>query len=372
MTANGTTLPLAGVRIVDLSTYAAAPICAVTLADWGADVIKVESLMGDFGRFFGATMNCPCQPDDNIIFEIDNRNKRGIAANLKTEEGNAIVNKLLATADVMITNMRPDALKRLGIDYESVSQNFPRLIFAYLNGYGDKGPEKDKPGFDLAAYFARSGILVEFGEPGTEPLPPIAGFGDHTTGTFLAGGICAALLNRSRTNKGCKVQIALYNAALWNLSLDIASANNTEGGWLKPCRSKPRTGLMNTYETSDGRWLTVMALEYDRYWRVFCEKVLRIPELADDPRFGNLFAAFENSEAQAKLLCCELKKYTLAELVQRLKEADIVYEVSQRWNELKEDPQALRTDSWSNTSCPAAGLTGSLEIPSNSTARIPW
>ncbi|MBN1691302.1 MAG: CoA transferase [Dehalococcoidia bacterium] len=335
------TLPLTGIRVLDLSTYAAAPICSMTLADWGADVIKVESLAGDFMRFFGSTMNCPFKPDDNITFELDNRNKRGISANLKTPDGQRIMNRLLETADVLVTNMRPEALQRLGMDYNSVQNRFPRIIYAYLNGYGDKGPERNKPGFDLAAYFARSGILIEFGEPGAEPLPAVAGFGDHTTGTFLAGGICAALLHRSRTNKGCKVQIALYNAALWNLSLDIASANNTEGGWPKSSRKKPRTALMNTYKTKDERWLMVMAIEYDRYWKVFCDRVILRPELADDPRFVNVFGAFENSEAQAEIIQNEFAKHDLTELKRRLEDADIVYEVSQRWHEIKNDPQAL-------------------------------
>ncbi|MFA5065105.1 MAG: CoA transferase [Dehalococcoidia bacterium] len=341
MRTNTSTLPLEGIRIIDLSTLAAGPICAMALADWGADVIKVETLTGEFGRYFGATMNCPCTPDDNITFELDNRNKRGIAVDLKTDEGKKLITKLLSTADVLLSNIRPGALRRLGLDYDSISAKYPRLIYAYLNGYGDRGPEKDKPGFDLAAYFARAGITVEFGESGTEPLPPVAGFGDHTTGTFLAGGICAALLNRAKTNKGCKVQISLFNAALWNLSLDIASANNSTGGWLKPSKKKPRTGLMNTYRTSDNRWLMVMALEYDRYWKAFCEKVLVKPDLANDPRFDNLFASFENSESQAAIIQEEIGKYTLAELIPRLKEADIVHEVCQRWHELKTDLQAL-------------------------------
>lgn len=341
MKANASTLPLEGIKVVDLTTLAAGPICSLALADWGANVVKVETLLGEFGRYFGATMNCPCTPDDNILFELGNRNKRGIAVDLKTDEGKKVMAKLLSTADVFVTNLRPGALKRLGLDYDSVAPRFPRLIYAYLNGYGDRGPEKDKPGFDLAAYFARAGITVEFGEPGTEPLPPVAGFGDNTTGTFLAGGICAALLNRARTNKGCKVQIALYNAAMWNLSLDIASANNTEGGWGKPSKNKPRTGLMNTYRTLDNRWLMVMALEYDRYWKIFCEKVLQKPELGTDPRFDNLFAAFENSEAQAAIIQEEMGKYALAELTRRLKEADVVHEVCQKWHELKDDPQAL-------------------------------
>ncbi len=344
------TLPLEGYRVLDFSTYAAAPICAMTLADWGADVIKVESLTGDIFRFFGLIMRCPVAEDDNIQFELDNRNKRGIALNLKIPEGQAIIHRLLATTDVLITNYRPKGLRSLGLDYESLSEKYPRLVYAYLNGYGDKGSEKDKPGFDLAAYFARSGILVEMPEPGSPPIPPLAGFGDHPTGTFLAGGICAALLSREKTGKGCKVQTALLNAALWNLSLNIATANNNahlpEEEWLKikMTRKRPRTAMMNTYRTKDNRWVTVMALEYDRYWKPFAEKVLRRPDLAADPRFKDQMATFEHTEELTAMVDEEIQKIDKDEFIRRMAENDIVYEVNQQWVEIKDDPQALEND----------------------------
>jgi crotonobetainyl-CoA:carnitine CoA-transferase CaiB-like acyl-CoA transferase len=344
------TLPLEGYRVLDFSTYAAAPVCAMTLADWGADVIKVESLFGDAFRLFGFIMRCPIAENDNIQFELDNRNKRGIALDLKTPEGQEIIQRLLKGTDVLVTNYRPKALKGISLDYEALAGKYPRLVYAYLNGYGDKGPEKDKPGFDLAAYFARSGILVEVPEPGSDPIPPLAGFGDHPTGTFLAGGICAALLRREKTGKGCKVQTALFNAALWNLSLNIATANNNahlpeeEQLKIKPSRKRPRTALMNTYRTKDDRWVTIMALEYDRYWKPFAERVIRRPDLADDPRFKNQMAAFEHTVELSAIVEEEMRKITKEELVQRMAAADIVYEVNQRWKELKDDIQAVEND----------------------------
>jgi crotonobetainyl-CoA:carnitine CoA-transferase CaiB-like acyl-CoA transferase len=344
------TLPLEGYRVLDFSTYAAAPICSMTLADWGADVIKVESLFGDAFRLFGFIMRCPIAENDNIQFELDNRNKRGIALDLKTPEGQEIIQKLLKTTDVLVTNYRPKALKGIGLDYGTLSGRYPRLVYAYLNGYGDKGPEKDKPGFDLAAYFARSGILVEVPEPGSDPIPPLAGFGDHPTGTFLAGGICAALLRREKTGKGCKVQTALFNAALWNLSLNIATANNNahlpeeEQLKIRTSRKRPRTAMMNTYRTKDDRWVTIMALEYDRYWKPFAESVLRRPDLVDDPRFKNQMAAFEHTVELAAIVEAEVRKITKDELVKRMAAADIVYEVNQRWKELKDDIQAVEND----------------------------
>ncbi len=341
------TLPLKGIKVLDFSTYAAAPICAMTLADWGADVIKIEPLIGDMFRYFGMIMQCPVKEDDNIQFEMDNRNKRGLALNLKTVEGKAIIHKLLETADVLVTNYRPKALCSLGLDYETIAKDHPRLIYAYLNGYGDAGPDRDKPGFDLSAYFARSGILVEMPEPGSPPLPALAGFGDHPTGTILAGGICAALLRRERTGRGGKVQTSLFNTALWNLQLNIASANNNahlpeeEYNKLKTLRKRPRSGLMNTYQSGDGRWITVMALEYDRYWKPFAEKVLMRPDLADDPRFNTQLAGFQNSEALAAIIDEVFGQLPEKEITRRLQAADIAHEINLRWKELKNDPQAL-------------------------------
>jgi crotonobetainyl-CoA:carnitine CoA-transferase CaiB-like acyl-CoA transferase len=313
----------------------------------GADVIKIEPLTGDAFRFFGFIMACPVQEDDNIQFEMDNRNKRGISLNLKTGEGREIIHKLLETADVLVTNYRPKALESLGLDYETVSKGYPLLVYAYLNGYGDEGPDRDKPGFDLSAYFARSGILVEMPEPGYPPLSPVAGFGDHPTGTCLAGGICAALLHRTKTGKGCKVQTALFNSALWNLQLNIATANNNahlsmdEYNRLKSQRTKPRSALMNTYRSRDGRWITVMALEYDRYWKPFAEIVLQRPDLADDPRFCNQMAGFQNAEVLAALIDEAFAELTEEQIVTRLKSADIAHEINLLWKEIKDDVTAL-------------------------------
>ncbi len=341
------TLPLQGVRVLDFSTYAAAPICSMTLADWGADVVKIESLAGDMFRFFGLIMMCPVQEDDNIQFEMDNRNKRGLSLNLKKDEGKEIIQRLLQTADVIVTNYRPKALQSLGLDYETLSGKYPRLIYAYLNGYGDEGPDKDKPGFDLSAYFARSGILIEMPEPGDPPLSALAGFGDHPTGTILAGGVSAALLQREKTGKGCKVQSSLINTALWNLQLNIASANNNahlsdeEYNKSKPSRKRPRSALMNTYQAKDGRWITVMALEHDRYWKSFAETVLLRSDLVDDPRFNTQAAGFQNAQLLASIIEIEFRKYTGDEILRRLNAADIAHEINLRWKELKNDAQCL-------------------------------
>ena len=334
-------LPLEGIKVVELATFAAAPMASMCLADWGADVIKVEPLNGDAMRNFGKFMKCIVQDDDNIQFELGNRNKRGISIDLKSPLGMEILQKLLSNADVFVTNMRTNALKKLNLDYKSLSSKYVKLIFAHINGYGDFGPDKDKPGFDVAAYFARAGILIEFPNKGADPLSPVAGFGDHTTGTFLAGGICAALYGRVRTGRGCKLQTSLYNAALWNLSLDIASASQNGYFPLQGSRVKPRSAVVNTYKTKDDHWITVILLEYDRYIKQFFETVLKKPELANDERFNNQVNSFQHSAELTSIIDEVFNGLTLAECVERLRKADIVHEINRRWHEIKDDPQAL-------------------------------
>jgi crotonobetainyl-CoA:carnitine CoA-transferase CaiB-like acyl-CoA transferase len=326
--------------VLDLTTYAAGAICSMTLADWGAEVIKVESLEGDPFRTFGHSMGCPMEENDNIQFELVNRNKRGISLDLKTEKGERIFHKLLATADVFVTNYRPGAIKRLKLNYEALAVQYPRLIYAYVNGYGDEGPDKDKPGFDTAAYWARGGILAEFGEAGSDPIPTVPGFGDNPAGTFLAGGVCAALIGREKTGKGCFVQTALYNAAIWNLSLCIAGANN-RGEWVKATRKDPIHALRNSYKTKDGRWIYVAVLEYERYWPPFCRIVLERPDLVNDPRFKDYASSCENNRELAIILEETFSRKSAPELMEGLKAADIVFEILKKWHEIKEDVQAI-------------------------------
>lgn len=335
--------PLEGYRVIELGIYAAGPAAGVALADWGADLIKVESPYGDPSRHFGIMMNCRIDDDDNIIYEIENRNKRGIALDLKKERGQEIMHKLLGSADAFITNMRPRALESLKLSYEDLKERYPRLVYGALTGYGQRGPEVNKPGFDLSAYWARGGILREFGEPESDPIPALAAFGDHPTGLFLAGGVAAALLSRTKTGKGCKVDTSLYSAVLWNLSLNIAEANNT-GVYQKRSNKVPPTGIMNTYKTREGNWITLMALEYEKFWGPFCKKVIDAPQLADDPRFSTVISSKKNSREQAALIQSEMVKFTAEELEKRLDSIDMVYEVNLRFHEIKEDPQAIENN----------------------------
>ena len=184
--------PMEGIKVVELSTMLAGPMTARILAEWGADVIKVESMNGDAWREQAGTSLSPRTETANPNFDMQNINKRFLSVNMRTEEGKAAMMKLLATADVFLTNYRVQALTPMGLTYEQLKEQFPRLIHASVLGYGDKGPEKDRPGYDYTAFCARTGLMADMAPAGGPPIMTVAGLGDHSVAVALSGAIAAA------------------------------------------------------------------------------------------------------------------------------------------------------------------------------------
>lgn len=325
-----------------MSTYAAAPACCRMLAEWGADVVKVESFAGDIYRYFGLVLKAVAREDENAIFEVDNAYKRGVCIDLKNPDGREVMARLLESADVLVTNLRARALENLGLTYEALAARYPRLVYGYINGYGDKGPIADRPGFDLTAYWARGGIMGNLGEPDAPPLSAAAGFGDHPSGLFLAGGIAAALVGRERTGKGDKVEVALYHAAIWNMGLNLAAGYYWDHV-PKISRKDPVNPLVNPYRCRDGEWICLSILEHPRYWPVFCGTIGR-EDLIEDPRFSNVVAAQENSAALVAILDDEIAKRDRAEWEELWSEADITFENVQMLDDILVDEQAFAND----------------------------
>jgi crotonobetainyl-CoA:carnitine CoA-transferase CaiB-like acyl-CoA transferase len=329
--------PLTGIKVIDLTYYVAGPGSAKILADWGADVVKIEPPEGEPGRSTGLTLGVPSEDDFNPYFGTYNMNKRAIVLNLKNPEGRAVMDRLLAWADVFITSFRPGALKRLGLDYETVSVNHPKIIWASVNGFGEKGPEKDRPGFDTVAFWARSGAMLDLTEKDTAPLIPILAFGDASAACSLSGGIAAALYQRVRTGKGCKIMLALYAQAIWNVGAALVS---TQVGDVYPkSRKSPIVPMTNSYRTSDGHWLFVTVLD-DRLYPIFLEKVLLLPDLAADPRYNNIVGAKKNTVELTALIEKEFGAHTREEMIRRLIEADIAHETINHVADVLTDPQA--------------------------------
>ncbi len=277
--------PFSGIKVVELATYLAAPACARILADWGAKVIKIEALTGDTWRRFGQSFDVPTERDENPVFDVVNANKKSLALNLKSEEGMTILHKLLAEADVFITNNRLSPLKRMGLDYETLKERYPKLIYGLTTGYGETGPDAAKPGFDTAAYWAAGGFMADLmvDGPGSYPIFTPVGLGDIATGTMMFGGICAALAARERTGKGDKVSISLFGTAVWTMGIMNTMAQDKYGYHYPKKRRECKPTAM-PFLCADGEWMMPTIIEYQRHFPLFCQ-VMGIPEIAEDPRY---------------------------------------------------------------------------------------
>ena len=330
--------PLDGVRVVDLTYYVAGPGTAKILADWGAEVVKIEPPGGEPGRTTGLNLGVPSEDRFNPYFGTYNSNKRDVILDLKAPEGQAVMDKLLARADVFVTSFRPGALKRLGLDYETLSARFPRLVWASINGFGEKGPDKDRPGFDTVAYWARSGAMLDLTEKDTAPLIPTLAFGDANTSGSLAGGIAAALYRREKTGKGTKVMVSLFAQALWNLASIVVSSQF--GDAYPKSRVTPNVPMVNSYQTKEGKWLFVTVFD-ERLYPVFLEKVVGSRELAGDPRYNEPVAARAHSRELTAIVAAEFARNTQEEMIRRLVEADIAHEKVNHVLDILKDPQAV-------------------------------
>lgn len=330
--------PLDGVKVIDLTYFVAGPGAARILADWGADVIKVEPSFGDPGRGTGATMSCPTVKDCNPFYTAYNANKRGLSLNLKSDEGKAVLYKLLESADVFVSSYRTGALRRLGLDYDSLSKKFPHLIWAQINGFGDFGPAKDNAGFDTVAFWARSGAMIDITEKDTSPVNPLIGFGDATTSCSLSGGICAALYQKAKTGKGCKVMVSLFAQAIWSESAGMVSTQY--GDEYPKTRLNPGSPVMDTFKSADDKWFYMSILEPDRYNDALMKELGR-NDLVGDPRYCTAAAAKAHSSELVEILSAEFAKHTMDEIAAMFARADIAYDRVQHIKEVLDDPQAL-------------------------------
>jgi crotonobetainyl-CoA:carnitine CoA-transferase CaiB-like acyl-CoA transferase len=277
--------PLEGVKVVELGMWVAGPACAGILADWGADVIKLEPPGGgdparSFQALFGQMM------PDNPVFELDNRSKRGIAVDLRVAEGQQIARQLIAEADVFVTNLRRSALEEWGLGPDELLEANPRLVYQLITGYGMEGEDADRPGFDIAAFWARSGIASLLQAP-DGPLPfQRGGMGDHPTGSSASAAVCAALFNRERTGKGQLVSTSLLRQGMYTISFDLAITL----GWGDHIgigrREEMGNPAMNNYATADGRSFWLVGQEISRHWPPLC-RVVGHPEWIEDERFSS-------------------------------------------------------------------------------------
>lgn len=333
-------LMLKGVKVVELATFVAAPSCTKLMADWGADVIKVEALFGDAIRGMGGTFNAPMTDEENPMYELENGNKLGIAIDIKDEKGMEILFRLLENADVFVTNIREQSLAKSGLSYNQLKERFPKLIHAHILGYGEDGPLKDKPGFDYTAYFARGGVSMSLMEKGTSPANTAAGFGDHYAGMGLAAGILAALYRQAKTGQGERVTLSLYHAALFGMGLMITTSQY--GNEMPLSRKVPNNPLMTTYQCKDGRWIQLALIQYNKWFPKFC-KVIEREDLINEERFNSITAVVDCVDELVAIVEKEMMKKELSEWSALLEEADLPFEKLQTVNDILDCEQA-----WAN------------------------
>ena len=318
-------IPLGNIKVVELSTYVAAPSCARMLADMGAKVVKIEAFRGDPWRY---TSMATTYTDENEIpmFDIYNAGKESICLDIKNPVGMKILMEMLETADVFVTNTRPASLKKQGLDYDSLKEKFPRLIYATVTGYGEKGPEADKPGFDNVAFWTRSGFLRDMAidAPGSYPVASPTGAGDSNTGALLFGGVVTALYQREFTGKGDYITVALYNAGIWMLGSMICSSN-PKYGISYPKKRSECSPFATIYRCADDEWVSVTILDYLRY-RDIAFNLLGVAEEFGKQNIdvSTLANLKKNSDRVIPILEAAFLKKTAAEWDKLFNEADLV------------------------------------------------
>jgi crotonobetainyl-CoA:carnitine CoA-transferase CaiB-like acyl-CoA transferase len=293
--------PLAGLRVIDAASFIAGPVAATILADLGADVIKVEPPDGDPYRHRTGGPGVPESPY-NYRWIVDNRTKRGLALDLRQPEGRAVLRRLVERADVFVTNTPLDSRPRLGIRWEDLAPLNPRLIYASITAYGERGEEAPRGGFDATALWARTGLMdLVRPSPDAPPSRSLPGMGDHPTGVSLFAAIMTALYLRERTGRGTMVSTSLLANGLWWNAIQVQAALSGARVEPRPPREEAATALANLYRCADGRWFLLNVLNDDRDWPALLSAIDR-PDLAGDPRFATTPARRANARALVPIL----------------------------------------------------------------------
>jgi len=329
---------LEGIRVIEMATYIAAPGAGGILADWGAEVIKVEPLSGCPMRNFFKSVGVD-HLKGNPVFDLDNRGKRSVALNTATPEGVEAIKRLVKDADVFLTNVRPGGLERAGLDYESLKKVNPKLVYATVSGYGLQGPDRDRPGFDMAAFYARSGLGAITTPKGQEPAPLRTAVGDHTTSMATTAGILGALLERQRTGKGRLVEASLLRTGIYALGSDMSI--QLKFGKLGSTKSRHEAinPLNNFFKTSDGIWIAIIPRQGSVDWDAIC-KAIGQPKMIEDPRFKSSRDRRANGTELVDILDAAFAQHDLEYWTKALDEQDMVWAPMMPPADVAADPQA--------------------------------
>jgi crotonobetainyl-CoA:carnitine CoA-transferase CaiB-like acyl-CoA transferase len=329
---------LSGLRVIDCGTYIAGPAAAVILSDFGAEVIKVERPpAGDPMRMLSRMPGMPVASVD-YCSALDSRNKKSLALNLGDTAGRDVLLKLVATADIFVTNYQPQLAKKFQLGFEDLRSVNPRLIYAQVTGYGEIGPEAEKPGYDMTAYWARSGLMDLMRNSDAEPARSVCGFGDHPTSVVLFGAIMLGLYQRDRTGSGCKVSTSLMASGAWSNGSQIQAAFCKASPPEPYMRKNTNNPLINHYLTKDGKRFILCGLDPVNDWARLC-RAIGMPELTCAPKFNTPAGRAANGRELVELFDQEFAKAEMCEWKQRFAEQEVIWGPVPSFSEVAEDEQ---------------------------------
>jgi crotonobetainyl-CoA:carnitine CoA-transferase CaiB-like acyl-CoA transferase len=314
--------PLEGIRVLEVAMYGFVPSAGAVLAEWGADVVKVEhAVTGDPQRGLRQTGLLRVEGDPNPNIEHANRGKRSIGLDISVPEGREVLYELARRSDVFLTSFLPGHRKKFGIDVDDIRAVNPKIIYARGSALGPRGDEAEKGGYDMTAFWCRAGTAATVTPPGTDGMigPPGPAYGDTISGTNLAGGIAAALLRRERTGEPSVVDVSLLGSGLWSLGHTVALTvhlNQRMEGMPPGVHGSPINPLVGVYATSDGRYISLVMMQPDKFWADVCRHIDR-PDLVDDPRFATTELIAANTAEAVELLSKAIATRTLAEWSER-------------------------------------------------------
>jgi crotonobetainyl-CoA:carnitine CoA-transferase CaiB-like acyl-CoA transferase len=331
-----------GVRVLEVAQWWFVPAAGAVLSDWGADVIKVEHpATGDPQRGLMTSGLVPNTGGVNYMMEQSNRGKRSVGLDLATDAGRELLYKLAAGSDVFLTNFLPDARERLRIDVDDIRSVNPDIVYVRGHGQGARGPDAGKGGYDAASFWCRGGLSHALTPPNARaPVMQRAAYGDSVGAMTIAGGIAAALFGRERGHAPEVVDISLFGTAMWMTAPDVLLSTELPADMPKFSRESPPNPVVNSYRTSDGRWLQLNMIQPDPYWEDLCEHLNR-PDLVTDERFADAASRFEHRRECVAELDEIIGGRTLAEWRERFSTLKGVWAPMQSARELHDDPQAI-------------------------------
>ncbi|NNK56828.1 MAG: CoA transferase [Desulfofustis sp.] len=356
---------LEGIKVIEVGGAFAMPLAGMLMGSWGAEVIHVEPPgRGDLQRhLLAAGMAGWARPHEvNYIWEHVDRNKKSLTINLKATEGQEIIHRLAADADVFLNNLRPYEMDKFNLGYEKISSANPKIVYANLTGYGQRGPEKNTGGYDSVAFWARSGVMDLMHEPDSAPNISRPAYGDSITSQSLLAGVMAALFIRERTGEGQEVEVSLYNSAIFALGTDLSGCLITGEDSVRPTRKTMSNPIRNIYPTSDDRWIMLGMTTSQPYWPNFCQAI-EGSELTDDPKYATPEARAENASELVDIIEGIFRTKTYAQWRDILSLNKLIWAPLQTPLEVTQDDQAIANDFFCEWDHPEYGSIKLLNNP---------